>query len=275
MVNTMDNLDGQVLETSLRIFDVRKLGEIRYQHHRADDAEIAVIIPLYNYKHTVIETLASVVDQDLEKLSIIVIDDCSTDGGGDEVAKFLKSQIPRFTQAMVIRHSRNQGLAMSRNSGIAWSHEHYIFMIDADNRIRRPALSRLLKAVRKSGADFAYSQTSKFGDEIGVGNADVWDPSRLCTSNYIDAMAVFRRDALVAVGGYHVSAIEQGWEDYDMWLRFAEKGLWGVFLPEMLCEYRVHSSSMLRKYTNGSADLLMAEVLLRHSKIFDLMGSEF
>jgi glycosyltransferase involved in cell wall biosynthesis len=157
---------------------------------------------------------------------------------------------------------------MSRNSGIVHSTEPYLFMLDADNRLRRPALSRLLDALHHSGADFAYSQLRLFGDEDGIGNADIWEPQRLRTMNYIDAMALIRREALLAARGYSSSAVEQGWEDYDLWCRFAELGFEGVFLPELLCEYRVHSTSMLRNRTNNSHEALKMEMRRRHPKLF-------
>lgn len=160
---------------------------------------------------------------------------------------------------------------MARNSGIAWTSEPFIFMLDADNRIRPPALSRLRAALQYSGASFAYSQLARFGAEVGVGPAapaDIWEPSRLREGNYIDAMALIRRDALGRAGGYRVSAVEEGWEDYDLWCRFAEMGLEGVFIPELLCEYRVHDSSMLRTRTNPNGKELMAEMALRHPALF-------
>src|SRR5437868_1377461 len=127
-----------------RLFDVKSLGELRFERHGSSPSEIAVVIPLYNYARFICECLASVLYQDLDALSIVVIDDCSADTGGDMAIELLDQNASRFSSIRVVRHLRNQGLAMSRNSGIAWSHEPYLFMLDADNRIRRPALSRLL-----------------------------------------------------------------------------------------------------------------------------------
>jgi glycosyltransferase involved in cell wall biosynthesis len=252
----------------LRMFDVKALGETIYENRGADEAEIVVVIPLYNYAYTITEALESVVKQDLPGLALIVVDDSSTDDGGRRAADFLERHPARFSRAQVVRHHRNQGLAMSRNSGIVHSTEPYLFMLDADNRLRRPALSRLLDALHHSGADFAYSQLRLFGDEDGIGNADIWEPQRLRTMNYIDAMALIRREALLAARGYSSSAVEQGWEDYDLWCRFAELGFEGVFLPELLCEYRVHSTSMLRNRTNNSHEALKMEMRRRHPKLF-------
>ena len=40
-----------------------------------------MVVPLYNYAHTIGEALASIVKQDFQPLSIIVVDDCSRDDG--------------------------------------------------------------------------------------------------------------------------------------------------------------------------------------------------
>jgi glycosyltransferase involved in cell wall biosynthesis len=173
----------------LRIFDVKALGETIYENRGAGGAEIVVVIPLYNYAHTITEALESVVKQDLPALAVIVVDDSSTDDGGQQAVDFLERHPARFSRAQVVRHHRNQGLAMTRNSGIVHSTEPFLFMLDADNRLRPPALSRLLDALHHTGADFAYSQLRLFGDQEGIGNAAIWDPQRLRTENYIDAMA--------------------------------------------------------------------------------------
>ena len=74
--------------------------------------------------------------------------------------------------------------------------------------------------------------------------------------------------ALLAAGGFSSMAVEEGWEDYDLWCRFAELGFEGVFLPELLCEYRVHGTSMLRSRTNNHYMALDMEMRLRHPKLF-------
>ena len=113
-----------------------------------------------------------------------------------------------------------------------------------------------------------------FGDEEGIGLADIWQPRRFSTSNHIDAMALICREALLAVGGYAVPADDHGWEDCDLWCRFVELGFEGVFLPELLCDYRVHSASMLRSRTNKHYDALTAEMRLRHPKLFQEPSSD-
>ena len=251
-----------------RLYDVASLAELVYESENGTvPAQIAVIIPLYNYAVTVLEALDSVVRQGLSPLSIVVVDDASSDGGGERATTFLERHRARFVTARVLRHYRNQGLSMARNSGIAWSSEPYLFMLDADNRLRPPALSRLMEALHASDAAFAYSQLRLFGEEDGFGIADVWSPAQLALDNYIDAMALIRRERLIEVGGYAVLAEDVSWEDYDLWCRFAELGYEGVFVPELLCEYRVHDASRNRAVLPHYY-AMMTEMALRHPRLF-------
>jgi GT2 family glycosyltransferase len=75
-------------------------------------------------------------------------------------------------------------------------------------------------------------------------------------------MALVSRQAWRDVGGY--SHIEGGWEDYDFWCKFVEQGYEAAFVPEMLCRYRVHETSMLRTESARSYDSMFIEMTLRH-----------
>ena len=137
-----------------------------------------------------------------------------------------------------------------------------VFVVDADNVLMPRAVARLEAALAASGAAGAYSQLVFFGAGEGIGAADVWDPQRFRRDNYVDAMALVRRSAWRAVGGY--ARLEYGWEDYDLWCKFVEAGLAGVFVPELLCRYRVHAASMLRTDTAVQRRALVEAMMARH-----------
>lgn len=213
-----------------------------------ESASITVAIPLYNYANYVIEALDSVADQTFPDLGVIVVDDASTDNSVAAVTEWIKANAHRFRYAMLLQHKCNQGLSRTRNTAIGTSESEYIFFLDADNRIYPRCIEQHAAALVADTATFAYSILEKFGDETGLMGTEVFSKERLRHGNYIDAMACIRRHALEQVGGYRV--FEQGWEDYDLWLRFAERGYTGVQIPEILGSYRVHRQSMLRTNTN-------------------------
>jgi hypothetical protein len=254
---------------SMPIYDIKALGELIFERITAESASAVVVVPLYNYGMFLKECLESVVNQDLAQLSLIVIDDCSTDDSCDVAEKLIGKYAGRFTVTRLIRHRRNQGPSMARNTGIVWSDEPFLFMLDPDNRIRSPALSRLMEAISNSGAVFSYSQLYRFGTSVGVGSGDIWSLERLRAGPYIDMMALINRKALVEAGGFVPLADDISWEDHDLWCRFAELGYRGVFVPELLCEYRFHEEARGRA-TNPDVDaVLSAEIALRHPALFN------
>jgi hypothetical protein len=51
-------------------------------------------------------------------------------------------------------------------------------------------------------------------------------------------------------------------------------GLDGVFVPELICEYRVHAASMVRTRSIPNILALNAELALRHPSIFYPQGDQ-
>jgi hypothetical protein len=96
-----------------------------------------------------------------------------------------------------------------------------------------------------------------------------WDPQRLRYGNFIDAMAMVRRQALLDAGGYVTDPRLHGWEDFALWCAFAQKGLDGVRVPEILARYRVAAHSMI-SITNIDTSVAWTLLLDR----FEFLGAQ-
>ena len=110
------------------------------------------------------------------------------------------------------------------------------------------ALEKLLGALEdEPRAAFAYGILATFtaGRPVGLRNHFPWQPDRLRRENPIDAMALIRRSWLLENGGYTTDLCLHGWEDYDLWCRVAERGSYGVMVPEIIARYRSSEHSML------------------------------
>jgi glycosyltransferase involved in cell wall biosynthesis len=225
-------------------------------------AQVTVVVTLYNYGRFVLEALDSVTAQELADIDLVVVDDASTDGGRQQVADWLRSNHERFGRAILTSHQQNQGLASARNQGFAAAASGYVFVLDADNQLYPRCLAACLKTANENNADMVHTILEIFGEEQGVMGTDLWDPQALLSGNYIDAMALVRRSAWRQAGGYRRMQTA-GWEDYDLWLRFAEARLDVFRVPEILCRYRQHAGSMLRRVTNQPATLVALHAELR------------
>jgi GT2 family glycosyltransferase/glycosyltransferase involved in cell wall biosynthesis len=223
-------------------------SEIIFAADRLGEAAVTVIVPLYNYAHFIIEALESVRAQTLDALDLVVIDDASTDDGLSVARDWAERNQARFNRILILRNRANAGLAHTRNAGFDAAETPFVLPLDADNRLLPDCCAHTLAVARANHAAFAYPAIQYFGGMDAVIGTAEFVPMRLAGGNFIDAMALVSKPAWAAVGGY--AHIEYGWEDYDFWCRFAELGLLGVKVPEVLAEYRVHEASMLHTATD-------------------------
>ena len=226
--------------------------------------EVSVGIPLYNYEGYVANALDSVAAQTASDIGLVVLDDGSVDASVEVTRQWLEAHPERFSRAVLAKNVANAGLSVARNTLIDITKSPFIFFLDADNLIMPRCLNRLATALRQSKAAFAYSILAIFDGRSGLGGTNCFSRQRLAHGNYIDAMALLRRDALVRFGGY--ADLEYGWEDYDLWLRMCAAGAYGIQVPEILGKYRVHAASMTRMTTSHPAYVgkLMEKVRERH-----------
>lgn len=234
-----------------------KLGE--------HSALVTVCISLYNYRNYIVEALDSVYKQTLKLVDLMIVDDGSGDGSAAIAQQWLEQRQSRFNTVRLVQHLRNGGLFAARNTAMSLVETPFVFVLDADNHLYPRCLARCLETLEESEAAFAYPLIEQFGGAKGIMGNSVWSRERLARRNYIDAMAMVRHEAILAVGGY-TQMPYPGWEDYDLWCKFAEQDYAGVLIPEILARYRVHSTSMLQSVTNrsGKIEAVTADMMQRH-----------
>lgn len=209
----------------------------------------SVIVPLYNYAHHIEATLESVLAQSDRDVSLIVVDDCSTDRSIEVVSHWMRRRSDCGMGLKLIRNRSNARLAITRNTGISCAQSDYCFMLDADNLLYPRCIEKHAKALdARPDVGAAYSLLEVFEGRRGVIGAGVFLKPALIHGNFIDAMAIFRRSLLLEFDGYE--DIQYGWEDYDLWLRMSEAGKAALHIPEITARYRQHNTSMLRTETN-------------------------
>lgn len=149
-----------------------------------------VIIPTYNEIENIAKITGAVLDIE-GRYDILVIDDGSPDGTGEEV-KRLQSIYPE--RLHLIERSGKLGLGTAYVTGFKWALEHaydYIFEMDADFSHNPDDLPRLLRPVAEGRADMSVG--SRYSDGINVVN---WPISRIlisyCASIYVRTVLGFR-----------------------------------------------------------------------------------
>lgn len=223
--------------------------ELVFKHGPAARS-VAVIVPLHNYSGLVREALDSVASQTFRDIVLVVVDDRSTDDSLEVARRWMEESVGNDLSLRLYQNRHNARLAITRNIGISTVREvRYVFFLDADNMIYPRCIEKHVAALESHPeALSAHSIIEKFGDERGVFGVNCHNREKLKRGNYIDAMAMFDRARLEALGGYR--NIIHGWEDYDLWLRLCGTDDQVIHIPEILSRYRVHGNSMLRTKTN-------------------------
>ncbi len=88
--------------------------------------KVSVIIPTYNRLRMLKEAVDSVLAQDFEDMELIVVDDGSADGTGEEMKRY-------GGRVKLIQHSESRGVSAARNRGILHARGKYIAFLDSDD----------------------------------------------------------------------------------------------------------------------------------------------
>ncbi|NND73417.1 MAG: glycosyltransferase family 2 protein [Ilumatobacter sp.] len=254
---------------------VRALAEFGAEDHVERDAtpayatarpEVSVIVTLFDYADVVTETLASICASTDIDVEVIVVDDKSTDAGRSVVRSFMDDHAD--VPMVLLGSNVNRGLARARNLAVSASRADRVMVMDADNLVYPTCLRRLSDALdAHPDAAFAYATLEAFGAEPGLRSGMGWHVPWLCDANYIDAQAMIRRDALDRHGGYRPDGgVAFGWEDWDLWLRFAAAGEFGVHVAQLLGRYRTRAGSMIAT-ANLVASEMRAELVERYPSL--------
>jgi cellulose synthase/poly-beta-1,6-N-acetylglucosamine synthase-like glycosyltransferase len=136
---------------------------------------ITVVIPLFNEGRSIYDTIKSIVQLEYpkDKLSVTVVDDCST----DDSYEWAKKAGRDFPNVRVLRNPHNMGKRMGINHAVRESNSEIIVSIDSDVIVYPTALRELVRR-------FVAPDIAAVGGRIHVSNPnDNW-LSKLQTIKY-------------------------------------------------------------------------------------------
>ncbi|MCL1827232.1 MAG: Stealth CR1 domain-containing protein, partial [Candidatus Cloacimonetes bacterium] len=210
---------------------------------------ISICIPTYNRADMLSECLESALNQSFENYEIVVVDDGSTDGTEELVAKYLN----RADRKIRYIKKENEGIPITRNRLIAESKGDWLLWLDSDDM--------LFSDVLKTFADFIarYSDVSVFyGNQYNVGenshlrsnngiymdnyhvNSDLL--ARLVSCNRLpNSGSCVKRELYEKYGCYDTTFLQC--EDYELWTRVIEK-VHFKHIENYAVYYRVHSANV-------------------------------
>jgi glycosyltransferase involved in cell wall biosynthesis len=222
---------------------------------------VSVIVTCYNYASYLDEALQSILEQTFIDWECIIINDGSTDNT-DNVAKNWVSKDQRFQYIS----KNNEGVSTARNHGIEKAKGEYIVTLDADDKYEKTFIE---KAVAIADKNKEIGIVNSWGVFFGNNKKDVVfktegeDFFDFLFRNAAIGTALFRKECWEKVGGYDNNP-ENGYEDWEFFLRVANLGWRAHVIEEVLFYYRQHNTS--RRVEMGKKDIASKKYIYLKNK---------
>ena len=219
-----------------------------------DKPLVSFILGVYNTKKfdDLDRSFNTMLNQTYDNIEIIVCDDCSSNG----VYEYMLSHYGNNKKVTIIRNSRNLGLNVSLNNCLAHVHGSFIARQDDDDYSDIFKIQKQME-ILQSDERVAFVSTGLVRFDLqGEWNPLIpkRNPTKMDFLNYCPfahAACVFRKDAVMSVGGYRISPETVRCEDYDLFMRLTAAGFKGINIPEVLYYYnkdRFQKSKRAFKY---------------------------
>jgi glycosyltransferase involved in cell wall biosynthesis len=108
-----------------------------------DPVAVSVIIPTRNRRELLLRALRSVLRQRGVSLSVVVVDEASTDGSAEAVQSLGDPRV------RVVRHASPRGVSQARNTGLQQVESPWVAFLDDDDLWAPDKLSAQLEALRE------------------------------------------------------------------------------------------------------------------------------
>lgn len=145
--------------------------------------KISVIVPVYNVEKYLHRCVDSIINQTYKDIEIILVDDGSTDRGGEICDNYAK-----LDNRIKVIHKKNGGLSDARNIGIENSTGEYISFVDSDDYIHYDMIKRLYINIKECKANISICGYLETYENIDVINENELIINNIKYFNNIEAL---------------------------------------------------------------------------------------
>lgn len=210
-------------------------------HHSFTPGLVSVIMPTWNSKHFVGESIESILSQTYGNLELIITDDASTDG----TPALLQEYAKKDKRVRLILNTQNRGAGYSRNCSIEAARGQYIAFCDSDDRWIPDKLKRQIQFMKNKNVALCFSPyyTCDAQDHyLGY----VSSPRRIglfglmCDNKIGFLTAIYDTQLL----GKRFMPEQRKRQDHAMLLTLLKQCKHAYSIDEPLAHYRIHAGNM-------------------------------
>ena len=229
--------------------------------------KFSLVMPAYKSEKTIAESIDTVIAQAYKNWELIIVND----GSQDSTLEIIRDYVKRDERIRVFSQE-NAGTATANNFGIAQAVGDYITIFPSDDWLLPNYLEEFKRIIELSPGYDIYFANGKVkyedGRELKIIEENLFnvEPTFIQIVNLCPCSlgAMVKKGVHAGVGWYRKEFYT---EDYDFWLRAADKGKKIYFYDEELVKVRI---SKTQKSANKTAiytsDLAIMKELLKNQK---------
>jgi GT2 family glycosyltransferase len=203
---------------------------------------VSVVIVSDNHAPFLAEAMESALTQTVGEIELVVVDCGSTDRS-PAVAESVIGANPGASIELVSEPDGGHP-AHARNRGVDAASGEYVVCLDPYDKLAPDFVERCAAALDDDPvAGFAYTDHIRFGATNGYDEVPDYDFEALIRDNFLGLVALFRRSAWEACGGFDA---EIPYDDWDFWIGCADSGHHGVKVAETAWHHRVRTNGRFR-----------------------------
>lgn len=211
---------------------------------------ISVIMGVYNSRNKNILELSikSIINQSFKEWELIIYND----GSNEEVSGWLAEIVRNDNRIILIEGKKNFGLSYALNMCLKVSKGKYIARMDDDDISLPERFSEQYLFLEKHN-EYSFVGCNAYlfeNEKIWAERKMVKQPLKtdlLFNSPFIHPTILVRKEVYLIEGGYNTHKYCTRVEDYELFLRFYEKGYRGYNLQSFLFCYREDKDSYKKK----------------------------
>lgn len=201
---------------------------------------VSVVIPYYQCRDYIFQSVNSVINQTYKNWELIIVDDENTND-----SKYLLNQVKSKHQNIKIFSTKsNIGVGLARNFGIKKSKGKFIAFLDSDDYWHKTKIEKQIIFLKKKNANICYTGYSAF-----YNNKIIYRPKTplfLDFFNFLKECPICCSSILIKkkiLTNFKFKNYKNK-EDYELWLRLSKKSNNFFGLDEYLTFYRVRKGSL-------------------------------
>ena len=231
---------------------------------------VAVVVPIFRHSVLAGEAIHSALDQEADfGIHIVLVNDGCPHRETDMLCRDFALAYP---DTITYLRKPNGGLSDARNHGIGHVLKELpsveaIYMLDADNRLRPPAMARAMAALDADPeVGWIYPHIDMFGTPWAGDYGGAYSLLVHTAMNICEAGSLIRREVFEA-GIVFDTDFKLGFEDWDFFLTAAQAGFRGRNIDGFGFRYRKRPESMLSDSERDAAAIRGA-MGLKHKELF-------